>query len=182
MDRPSISALANIAEQEPQNIQFYLDKIVHLQFFGDDAIYHELFRGLKFPNLEVLSLDANDLNNDESLEPYLQPKLKSFRFYGGPISDVFLEKLQDSCPQLEELLIDNPRDLISPDGFLRFLDDAKSLKHVMVVCGMERVIADSVFIALATRHDLETLELRKTVTADLISKAVDQQARSGATP
>ncbi|OTA65761.1 hypothetical protein K449DRAFT_391722 [Hypoxylon sp. EC38] len=50
----------------------------------------------------------------------------------------------------------------------------------MVVCGMDRVITGSVFIALATRSDLETLELRKTITADLISKAIDQQARSGA--
>ncbi|KAI0118023.1 hypothetical protein F4776DRAFT_262046 [Hypoxylon sp. NC0597] len=45
---------------------------------------------------------------------------------------------------------------------------------------MDRVITDSVFIALATRPDLETLELGKTITADLVSKAIDQQARNGA--
>ncbi|KAI1135522.1 hypothetical protein F5Y05DRAFT_174211 [Hypoxylon sp. FL0543] len=180
MDRPSVSALANIAKQESQNLQFHLDKVVHLEFFADDATYHEAFKGHKFPNLEFLSLDANELNNDESLEPYLQPKLKSLRFYGGPISDAFLEKLENSCPRLEELLIDNPRDLISPEGFLRFLDGAKGLKHLTVMHGMERVMTDSVFIALATKPDLETLGLRKGITADLVSKAVDQQARSGA--
>ncbi|KAI0836226.1 hypothetical protein F5Y06DRAFT_112358 [Hypoxylon sp. FL0890] len=180
MDRPSVSALATIAEQEPQDLQSYLDKVVHLQFFADDAIYHEIFRGHTFPNLETISLDANELNNDESLEPYLRPKLKRFRFYGGPISDAFLEKLQNSCPHLEELLIDNPRDLISPEGFLRFLDGAKSLKYASVIYGMGRVITDSVFIALATKSDLETLELQKRITADLVSKAVNQQARSGA--
>ncbi|KAI1411604.1 hypothetical protein F5Y13DRAFT_56390 [Hypoxylon sp. FL1857] len=180
MDRPSVSALADIAEKEPQNLQNYVDQIVHLQFLCDDAIYHKIFERLRFPDLEVLSLDANDLNNDKSLESYLQPKLKRFRFYGGPISDAFLEKLQNSCPHLEELLIDNPRDLISPEGLLRFLEGAKALKHVMVVYGMDKVITDSVFTTLATKPDLETLELQKTITTGLVSKALGQHTPSGA--
>ena len=39
-------------------------------------------------------LDSSFQNDKKLLEPYLQPALKSFISYGGPISDTFLEKLQ----------------------------------------------------------------------------------------
>ncbi|KAI1101128.1 hypothetical protein F4804DRAFT_21741 [Jackrogersella minutella] len=179
-DRPSVSTLARIAAKDPENLQLHADKIVHLEFLAGESAHHILFREVKFPNLETLVLDASDLNDDESIEPYLQPSLTRLIFYGGPISDVSLEKLQNACPQLEELQIDNPRDLISPEGFLRFLDGAKSLKHLTVIYGMDRAITDSVFVALAVKPGIETLQFQLPITADLVSKAVDEQTRAGA--
>ncbi|KAI2779418.1 hypothetical protein F4815DRAFT_194222 [Daldinia loculata] len=177
-EKPSISALAEIAESEPQNLQAHADKVVSLEFFADDASHHKLFKDLKFPNLESLWLDASDYNDDASLEPYLQPKLKRFIFYGGPISDSFLDKLQTSCPLLEELLIDNPRDLISPEGFLQFLNGAKALKRISVMYGMSRAVTDSVIIALATKPGLEILEFQELITAELASRIVTEQSRN----
>ncbi|KAI1371606.1 hypothetical protein F4677DRAFT_304878 [Hypoxylon crocopeplum] len=179
-DSPSVSALAVIAEREPQSLQLHADKVIHLEFFAEDSVHHKLFRNLRFPNLESLELDASDDNDDAALEPYLQPQLNCLLFYGGPISDAFLEKLQSSCPQLEELLIDNPRDLISPEGFLRFLESAKALKQLTLLYGVDRVVTDSVFIALAIRPGLEVFRLQKLVTASLVSKAVEEQTRRGA--
>ncbi|KAK6952590.1 hypothetical protein Daesc_004880 [Daldinia eschscholtzii] len=179
-EKPFISTLANIAENEPQNLQAYADEVVHLEFFGDDSSHHKLFKDLRFSNLETLWLDASDHNDDASLDPYLQSKLRRFIFYGGPISDVFLDKLQASCPLLEELLIDNPRDLISPEGFLRFLDGTKALKRVSVMYGMNRAITDSVVVALATKAGLEILEFQELITEDLASRIVaEQQSRHG---
>ncbi|KAF3066339.1 hypothetical protein GL218_09169 [Daldinia childiae] len=177
-EKPSISTLAKIAESEPQNLQAHADKVASLEFFGDDASHHTLFKDLKFPNLETLWLDASDHNDDTSLEPYLQPKLKRFIFYGGPISDSFLDKLQTSCPLLEELLIDNPRDLISPEGFLQLLNGAKNLKRISVMYGMSRAVTDSVIIALATKPGLEILEFQELITAELASRIVTEQSRN----
>ncbi|KAI0098471.1 hypothetical protein F4814DRAFT_123583 [Daldinia grandis] len=179
-ENPSISALAEIAENEPQNLQAHATKVVSLEFFADDASHHKLFKDLKFPNLETLWLDASDYNDDASLEPYLQPKLKRFIFYGGPISDSFLDQLGTSCPLLEELLVDNPRDLISPEGFLRFLDGAKALKRVSVMYGMSRAVTDPVIIALATKPGLEILEFQELITAELASRIATAQSWSGA--
>ncbi|KAI1084545.1 hypothetical protein F5B20DRAFT_522096 [Whalleya microplaca] len=177
-DSPTVSTLASIAEREPQNLQLHTDNIRHLEFAGDDSIHHGLFKDSSFPKLEKLVLDASDSNDETSLKPYLQSSLKCLHFYGGPISDVFLETLQSSCPQLEELLIDNPRDQISPEGFLRFLESAKALKRLSIMFGMNRVVTDSVFIALATRPDLESLECQKPMTANLISEAIEQTRHS----
>ncbi|KAI0845373.1 hypothetical protein F5Y00DRAFT_170074 [Daldinia vernicosa] len=179
-ENPSISALAEIAQSEPQNLQAHANKIVSLEFFADDASHHKLFKDLKFPNLENLWLDASDYNEGAHLEQYLQPKLKRFIFYGGPISDSFLDKLQASCPLLEELLIDNPRDLISPEGFLRFLDGAKALKRISVMYGMSRAINDSVIIALATKPGLEILEFQELITTELALRIVAERSRNDA--
>ncbi|KAI1463515.1 uncharacterized protein F4812DRAFT_241838 [Daldinia caldariorum] len=178
-EKLSVSALASIAENEPQILQTYADRVVNLEFIANESAHHKLFKNLSFPNLETLWLDASDHNDDASLGPYLQPKLKRFIFYGGPISDVFLDKMQASCPLLEELLIDNPRDLISPEGFLRFLDGARALKRVSVMYGMSRAITDSVVVALATKPGLEILEFQELITEDLASKIVTEQARQG---
>ncbi|KAN0087353.1 hypothetical protein V8E54_001041 [Elaphomyces granulatus] len=162
-------------QEDPQQLQLRADKIRHLEFHWDDAMHHQLFKHIRFPILEHISLDTSDQNDEKSLESYLQPALKNFRFYGGPISDTFLEKLQTSCPQLEELLIDYPHDLISPEGFLRFLDGAHSLKQIILMYGIDRVVNDDVFFALATRPNLQILKFQKVVNAELMSIAKSRQ-------
>jgi hypothetical protein len=89
-----ISAVARLAQEDPQKLQLHADKIRDLAFYGDDDIHHGIFKHIRFPMLEHISFDSSDLNDEKSLEPYLQPTLKDFHFFGGPISDTFLEKLQ----------------------------------------------------------------------------------------
>ena len=92
-ERWSASTLALLAQNDPEQLQLHAKKIRHLEFDGDCHL-HELFKYISFPMLERVVLDASDQNDEESLEQYLQPTLKAFIFYGGPISDTFLEKLQ----------------------------------------------------------------------------------------
>ncbi|KAI0846944.1 hypothetical protein F5Y00DRAFT_263966 [Daldinia vernicosa] len=174
-DRISVSALALLAEQDPQQLQLRAKSLRSLEFAAGDSTYHAAFRDTKFQTLERLVLDASDQNEEHLLKPYLQYALKAFIFFGGPISDRFLETLQESCPQLEELLIDNPRNLISPEGFLNFLKGANCLKRLTIMYGMDRVANDDVFVALATRSDLQSLQSQHTITAELISLAERQQ-------
>jgi hypothetical protein len=72
---------------------------------------------------------------------------------------------------LRTLLIDNPRDLISPEGILLFLDGAHSLKRVITMFGIGRAVNNGVFVALATWPDLQSLEFQKVITAELVSIA-----------
>ena len=90
----SVPTLALLAEQDLQQLQHRAESLRSLEFAADDAMHHGAFRGIKFPVLERLVLDASDQNEEEFLMPYLQSALKEFLFYGGPISDRFLETLQ----------------------------------------------------------------------------------------
>jgi hypothetical protein len=45
----------------------------------------------------------------------------------------------------------------------------------MIEWGMDRVVNDDVFVALATRPDLQLLEIRKAITVELISIAESRQ-------
>ncbi|KAI0884570.1 uncharacterized protein GGS22DRAFT_163814 [Annulohypoxylon maeteangense] len=176
-DNTSISDLALLAERDPQQFQLRVEGTRSLEFAGDDSVHHVAFRGSKFPALERLVLDASDQNDEDSLKPYLQPALKEFSFFGGPISDAFLKTLQESSPGLEELLIDNPRNLISPDGFIRFLSGANALKRLSIMYGMDRAITDDVFVALSTLPNLQSLRFTYTVTPELVSFAKSQQLK-----
>ena len=98
-ERWSASTLALLAQNDPEQLQLHAKNIRHLEFDGDCHL-HELFKYISFPILERVVLDTSYQNNEESLEPYLQPTLKGFIFYGGPISDTFLEKLQVHPPFL----------------------------------------------------------------------------------
>lgn len=82
------------------------------------------------------------------------------------------ELQQKACPQLEEVLIDRPRNLITPQGFLRFLHNVRSLKKLTVMFGMGNVVTDDIFINLATRPGLRSLALQKCLTPQLISDAI----------
>lgn len=93
----SISTLVGLAVQnDTKGLQLYADCVRFLDFLGDDCKHHRLFKDVAFPKLEHVSIDSSDGNEGALLEPYLQPSLKIFQFYGGSISDSFLEKLQVS--------------------------------------------------------------------------------------
>ncbi|KAI1655464.1 hypothetical protein F4813DRAFT_391600 [Daldinia decipiens] len=93
-DRVSVSTLALLTEQDPQQLQLRAKSLRCLEFAADDSTHHGAFRDIKFPTLERLVLDASDQNEEHLLKPYLQSALKEFIFFGGPISDRFLETLQ----------------------------------------------------------------------------------------
>lgn len=97
-----VSALAALAEQDPHQLQLHAEKIRELDFAGDDCKHHKSFKGVSFSKLERVVIDASDENEERWLEPYLQPELKAFIFYGGPISDAFLDKLLVSISYLLE--------------------------------------------------------------------------------
>jgi hypothetical protein len=113
-DSWSASTLALLAQRDPQQLQLHADKIRRLEFLDDDCKHHGLFKNVRFPMLECIVLDASDQNEEKLLEPYLQPALKEFFFFGGPISDAFLEKLQVYTSDLSyfRLLIIENRSLV----------------------------------------------------------------------
>ncbi|KAI1207509.1 uncharacterized protein F4807DRAFT_462660 [Annulohypoxylon truncatum] len=137
----------------------------------------------KPPNLyayleETLKLKCSVHNTDDSLIPYLQPQLEVLEFKGGPISDVTLERLQYCCPELKVLLIENPHlNLCTPEGLLRYLAAATSLKRLTLRCGMESVVGDRVFITLAKASVLRSLDFRFPITTKLIEEAVAERRR-----
>jgi hypothetical protein len=77
---------------------------------------------------------------------------------------------------LEEVLIDNPRDVVTPAGFLRFLEGVKGLKRVVLMYGMERLITREVFCELSSRGGLEILGIGGMVSEDFV---VSARARTG---
>ena len=72
---------------------------------------------------------------------------------------------------LEEVLIDNPRDVVTPAGFLRFLEGARELKRVVLMYGMERLITKEVFCELSSRQGIEILGIGGMVTEDFVVSA-----------
>lgn len=72
---------------------------------------------------------------------------------------------------LEEVLIDKPRNVVTPAGFLRFLEGAQGLKRVVFMYGMERLITKEVFCELSSRQDLEVLGIGGVVTEDFVVSA-----------
>ena len=70
-DDISVPTLALLAKQDPQQLQHRAESLRSLEFAADDAAHHGAFRGIKFPVLERLVLDASDQNEEESLMPYL---------------------------------------------------------------------------------------------------------------
>ncbi|PWW71805.1 hypothetical protein C7212DRAFT_348590 [Tuber magnatum] len=134
--------------------------------------HHALFRDVPLPNLQSVTIDSSENNSSgRVLEPYLQPKLRVFEFFGGVLDDEFLSDLAEKCPLLEEVLIDNPHDVVTPTGFLRFLEGAKGLKRVVLMYGMERLITKEVFCELSSRGGLEILGIGGVVSKDFVESA-----------
>ena len=63
-------------------------------------------------------------------------------------------------------------------GFLRFLDGTRSIKRLAIMYGMDKVVNDDVFVALATRPDLQSLEFQMAVTPELVSLAKSRRNRN----
>ncbi|RPA96076.1 hypothetical protein L873DRAFT_1791840 [Choiromyces venosus 120613-1] len=160
-----------------------------LDLASQECKHHALFRNIPLPKLESVTIDASEDNSSgRLLEPYLQPKLRVFEFFGGVLDDQFLRDLavsfcdtnfmreelttgQEKCPLLEEVLIDNPREVVTPGGFLRFLEGAKKLKRVVLMYGMERLITREVFCELSSRSCLEILGIGGVVSEDFVVAA-----------
>ncbi|KAI1636022.1 hypothetical protein F4809DRAFT_641887 [Biscogniauxia mediterranea] len=155
---PSISELARLAARSssPEAFRLRASAIEHLAFYADDAS------------------DAAVA----ALEPYLRPSLRRFCLYGGPVSvsDAFLDKLQKSCPNLEHFLLDNPRDLVSPAGLLRFVNSplaaeahrahSSFLTELSPARRVDRALSPAVLRALAARPGLEILRVGGRPTSD----------------
>ncbi|CUS08828.1 unnamed protein product [Tuber aestivum] len=147
-------------------------KIECLDLDPQDCEHHALFRDVPLPNLQSITIDSSEANSSgRVLEPYLQPRLRVFEFFGGVLDDEFLSDLAGKCPLLEEVLIDNPRDVVTPAGFLRFLEGAKRLKRVVLMYGMERLITKEVFCELSSRRSLEILGMGGVVSEDFVVSA-----------
>lgn len=97
-DTPPISALVAVHERSDR-LNFYAGKVKSLDFAHDDSSYHRLFVNTSFPRLADISIDSSDDNREDVLLQYLQPRLRRFDFYGGPISDAFLMQIQVSRGQ-----------------------------------------------------------------------------------
>jgi len=61
--------------------------------------------------------------------------------------------------------------VVTPEGFLHFLQGAKELKRVVFMYGMERLITKEVFCELSSRRDLEVLGIGGVVTEDFVLSA-----------
>ncbi|KAG0633410.1 hypothetical protein HOY80DRAFT_991731 [Tuber brumale] len=139
--------------------------------------HHTLFRDVPLPNLRSVTIDSSEDNSSgRLLEPYLQPTLRVFEFYGGVLDDEFLSDLAEKCPLLEEVLIDNPGDVVTPAGFLRFLEGVRGLKRVVLMYNMKRLITNEVFCELSSRQGLEILGIDGVVSKDFV---VSARARAG---
>lgn len=92
-DLPPVSALAAVHERSDR-LDFYAQKVKSLDFADDDCSYHPFFVNTSFPRLAHISIDSSDANCEDVLLQYLQPRLRRFHLYGGPISDAFLMQIQ----------------------------------------------------------------------------------------
>ncbi|KAI0893102.1 hypothetical protein F4806DRAFT_499288 [Annulohypoxylon nitens] len=161
-----------LVSSEPSNLQRYLNDINLLVLMPEDCEHHGALKGLKLENLKSLSLAKSSNNTDDALLPYLQPRLESLFFYGGPISDLFFEKLQSLCPSLKELLIFNPRHTqCTSEGLRRYVESATSLRTLQILCGLDYPVASDIFCALAKTSTLRVLDFRLPLTTQLIRTA-----------
>ncbi|KAI1458611.1 hypothetical protein F4805DRAFT_456639 [Annulohypoxylon moriforme] len=168
----NVKLLGFLVLRQFPNLQAQFDKVEHLDFAPDDCNHHLFFENYKFRKLRTIKLAFSGHNNDYTLLPYIQPALEKFHFHGGPISDRTLERLQ-TCPALEELLIENPRfNCCTPEGFRRFIEATKSLRNLTIQCGMDHIVGNDVFRTLAKSSNLRALDFRLQITARLVDEAL----------
>ena len=68
--------------------------IQYLDLGCQECKHHTLFRNVPLPNLRSVIIDSSEDNSSgRLLEPYLQPGLRVFEFYGGVLDDEFLSDL-----------------------------------------------------------------------------------------
>lgn len=69
-------------------------EIQYLDLASPECKHHTLFRNVPLPNLRSVTIDSSEDNSSgRLLEPYLQPGLRVFEFFGGVLDDEFLSDL-----------------------------------------------------------------------------------------
>ncbi|KAI1088045.1 hypothetical protein F5B19DRAFT_31126 [Rostrohypoxylon terebratum] len=165
--------LIMVVSKRPPNLQQYLDDINLLVLMPEDCEHHGALEGLKLGNLKSLTVARSIHNTDHNLLPYLQPQLESLFYYGGPITNLFFQRLQFCCPSLKELLISNPRYTeYTSEGLRRYVEGAKSLRTLQILCDLDRAVTCGIFCALAKTSALRILDFRIPLTTQLIQAAV----------
>ncbi|KAI9718570.1 MAG: hypothetical protein M1812_004021 [Candelaria pacifica] len=174
---PPIKAFVDLpAFKERDRLQIYAKKVRKLTLTADDARYNHLFVDIQFPRLETIVLDSSAYNVEENLLQFLQPSLRNFHIYGGPIGDTLLREIQTRSPHLEELLIDHPRNNLTAEGLLAFLTKMPSLKGLLFMYGMYRAISEEVICHLAKRTSLVRLDFEQLIRQELAQSLVNSIA------
>jgi len=157
---PPISALLRIEENKRQK---FADFTEELSFNGDDECHAKVYQqlgSLKWPKLERLSFDASDENIPERIAKFITPGLKKLAIYGGPIDDMFLKLVADTCNHLHSVTIDNPRQRVSVAGITNFLNHRKdTLREFVCLYGMEYITTPEVILTLSKICGLRNLGL-----------------------
>lgn len=104
-------------------------------------------------------MGQSDDNAPQILSQYLQPRLRRFQLFGGPITDDFLMQISKYCPNLSTFLLDNPRDKITAQGLLNFLNATPSIIDFCSWSGLELAIDERVWLHFANRPSLQKLSL-----------------------
>ncbi|KAI5821188.1 hypothetical protein BZA77DRAFT_348392 [Pyronema omphalodes] len=169
---PTVTLSDLLQHTDTKTRQTFANEVKYLDISSSDCKNHHHFLSTKFPKLLHISIDGSDDNSSPDLyQQYLSPTLKIWQFYGGYLSDEFLLQLASSCPELEEVLIDNPRNTLTAAGFLSFLQspDLKNLKRLIILYDMETILSPEVFMNLSLRSGLEVLGIRHDEFPLLIS-------------
>ncbi|KAB8231636.1 uncharacterized protein BDW43DRAFT_135697 [Aspergillus alliaceus] len=171
--KPPVEALASSPDDHRQ---FYARQVRELDFGGDkDGKHHSTFRSLEFPRLRRITIDFYRPDDGEKLwlDQYIQPNLEEFIFYGAEPAGDLLNLLETRCPRLRCVLIGYVWEGVSASRLIKFFDCCKSLRSICLPSNMERFLDDQMFAYFARRHDLEELEFGKTITYEMVEKALD---------
>ncbi|KAF6233581.1 hypothetical protein HO173_008138 [Letharia columbiana] len=173
---PPILALARIEDAE--RLQYYADKIssLYLRYFEneDDAYKNQMkLRSLRFPRLNRLRTEQPGGKDEQVFLKYLQPNLRTFEPCGLPMSKFLMEQIQERCPALRSLWIDNQHGRCTTDDLLQFLNGMPSLTSICLIDSREEIISDEVFVHLASRPNLAALCLYPVLKLSFINGMQD---------
>ena len=165
-----INALHRIKDNKRR--QYYADKISSLDALSreDECEGHYSLHQLRFPRLSKIR--ANILGYDH-MRMFLrgpQPRLRTLEWCGGPISSCHLEQVQAWSPALRSLRLTYWDRGITGKNFLQFLENMPSLTKLNFGCDPQGSIHDDVYVHLASRPNLTSLETNHTITLGLINQ------------
>ncbi|CAD6592702.1 MAG: hypothetical protein ASARMPRED_006638 [Alectoria sarmentosa] len=175
---PPVMALAHI--KDAKRLQYYADKITSLDLLGGKDGWKSRFilQGLRFPRLNQVIMKAPSSKDEQMFLQYLQPELRILQCGRGPVSDFYLMQIQGRCPALRSLSLRCQLSTITGNGLLQFLNGMPSLTTIRLGGRWKCTISDEVFFHLASRPNLDTLQISaQNITPNLIKrmqKAVDQ--------
>ena len=168
-DYPSISALVQI--EDAKRIQYYANKVSSWRIKGDEdgPALHSKLQFLRFPRLRRIIVHASCFQDGKKLLGYLQPNLRTLRFYGCVISDYHLRCIRAHLPKLQSLTLQtlaHDGDEITAHELLQFLHDMPFLTNLGL--GLKRAVSDEVYFHLASRSNLTGLYSGNILTLGLI--------------